>query len=805
MERYVCIHGHFYQPPRENPWLEYVELQDSAYPYHDWNDRITAECYGPNTAARLLDAHGRIVNIVNNFSRISFNVGPTLMAWMQRHNRGVHDAIVEADRRSRELFGGHGSALAQVYNHMIMPLANRRDKETQVRWGIHDFRQRFGREPEGIWLPETAVDIETLEVLAAHGIAFTILAPRQAKRYKQIAKGARWHDARGGIDPSRAYLCPLPSGKQIVLFFYDGPIAQDMAFGNLLDNGEHFARRLLGAFDDSRTHTQLVHVATDGESYGHHRRYGEMALAYCLHYIETAGIARITNYGKFLEDNTPEYFAEIWDNSSWSCAHGVERWQDNCGCNSGRAGWTQEWRKPLREALDQLRDSVRPLFEHKAAKYFPDPWQARDDYIAVVNDRSPETIAAFLQRNARRPLDTTEQVRALKLLELQRNCMLMYTSCGWFFDEISGIETVQVLQYAAAAVQYAEQLFERPFEQDLLARLEQAPSNVLPNGAEAYRLYAKPSSLDLTRVGAHWAIASLFTERPRSNLYCYSVMADGYQRADAGRFKLALGQIAVTSHLTQESRLLSFAVFHLGDHNVAGGVRDFQGAAAFDAMAHEILAAFERGNITAVMQLTLRHFGDNNYSVWHLFKDEQRRILEEVLQDSLGVVELSLQQIYESNSAVMNFLHDLRQPVPPPIYLAAEYTTNAALRRLLEAAEPDLQQLIVLTQHVRKWSFKLDADLLQFAAAACVAAAMARVAAAPTDSVRIEFCDNLLTVLEPLHLNFDLWKPQNILFFVAREHMHAMRERAADGDRDAARWMAAVTQLGGHLNVKVDA
>ncbi|HKP87794.1 MAG TPA: DUF3536 domain-containing protein, partial [Blastocatellia bacterium] len=399
MNRYVCIHGHFYQPPRENPWLEEVELQDSAYPYHDWNERITAECYAPNAASRILSADKKIVGIVNNYSKISFNFGPTLLSWMQRHTPDVHDAIIEADRESRRNFSGHGSAIAQVYNHMIMPLANARDKRTQVIWGITDFEHRFGRRPEGMWLAETAVDTETLEVLAEQEILFTILAPRQAGRVRRIGK--RWRDVSGSrVDPRMPYLCRLPSGKTINLFFYDGPISQDIAFGGLLASGETFASRLLGTFVADRQEPQLVHIATDGETYGHHHRFGEMALSYCLHHIESNDLAKLTVYGEYLEKFPPTHEVEIIENTSWSCAHGVARWGSNCGCNTGRAGWSQEWRAPLRQALDWLRDELATVYEKTVSEHLRDPWQARNDYLNIILDRGLENVAAFFSRYA---------------------------------------------------------------------------------------------------------------------------------------------------------------------------------------------------------------------------------------------------------------------------------------------------------------------------------------------------------------------------------------------------------------------
>ena len=322
--KYICIHGHFYQPPRENAWLEAVEVQDSAHPYHDWNRRITVECYSANVYSRILDDAGRIEKIVNNYEKISFNFGPTLLAWMEIHAPDVYQAVLEADKRSMARYSGHGSALAQAYNHMIMPLAHERDKHTQVLWAIRDFEYRFGRRPEGMWLPETAVDLETLEVLADQGILFTILSPDQAAQTRGL-EDTDWCDVSdGAIDPKVPYLQQLEGGGTMTLFFYDGPISRAVAFEGLLKNGEAFAERLVSGFADQET-PQLLHIATDGESYGHHFPHGDMALAYALHYIESQDLAQLTNYGEFLEKCPPTQEVQIKENTSWSCAHGVAR------------------------------------------------------------------------------------------------------------------------------------------------------------------------------------------------------------------------------------------------------------------------------------------------------------------------------------------------------------------------------------------------------------------------------------------------------------------------------------------------
>jgi alpha-amylase/alpha-mannosidase (GH57 family) len=490
MERYICIHGHFYQPPRENPWLERIEWQDSAYPYHDWNERITSECYLPNASSRLLDGEGYISRIVNNYARMSFNFGPTLLAWVESNAPDVYRAIIAADRQSQATYSGHGSALAQVYNHMILPLANHRDRYTQVSWGISDFEHRYGRRPEGMWLAETAVDLETLDVLAELGIKFTILAPHQAGRVRRLG-ASTWKNVGGGIDTTQAYLVNLPSGRRVSLFFYDKTIAGEVSFGDLLKNGDNFTDRLIGAFSDKSRHPQLVHIATDGETYGHHHRFGDMALAYALDHIEANHLARLTVYGEFLEKYPPAYEVEIVEKTSWSCGHGIDRWWSDCGDATGSGNhpdWNQKWRTPLRNAFDWLRDTLAPHYEVKARRFLKDPWASRDGYIDVVLDPSPDSIKRFFTKYASREINEDERVTVLKLLELQRHAMLMYTSDGWYFDELSRPEPVQVMQYAGRVVQLTRELFGIDLEEGLLKILEQAKSNI-PEQGDGRRIY----------------------------------------------------------------------------------------------------------------------------------------------------------------------------------------------------------------------------------------------------------------------------------------------------------------------------
>jgi alpha-amylase/alpha-mannosidase (GH57 family) len=509
--RYLCVHSHCYQPPREDPWVDEVDREISAWPYHDWNERITAECYTPNTAARILDGERRIFKIKNNYSQVSFDFGPTLLAWLEKKAPGTYEAIRRADRESSRRFSGHGSALAHAYNHLILPLANSRDKFTQIHWGIQDFRRRFGRRPEGMWLPETAVDLESLEIMAMQGVKFTLLAPRQAAAVRANS-GGQWEDVGGGrVDPTQAYLLRLPSGRSINLFFYDGPVSQAVSFEGLLDNGEKFIGRLLSAYSGERRRPELVHIVTDGEVYGHHHAHGEMALAYTLDEVESRGLARITNYGEFLDRHPPSHHVRIIENTAWSCAHGVDRWRRHCGCNAGRGDWNQAWRAGLREAFDWLRDTVATLYERKAGELLKDPWAARNDYIEVVLDRSLESRARFKERQLLRAPGPSQETALWRLLELQRQAMLMYTSCGWFFDELSGIETVQVIRHATRVVELAKVLFGgEDLESQFLGRLALAKSNLTEqrDAAAIYEKQAKkpcPTDLDVPMAKGDYA------------------------------------------------------------------------------------------------------------------------------------------------------------------------------------------------------------------------------------------------------------------------------------------------------------
>ena len=763
--KYVCIHGHFYQPPRENPYLEAIELQDSAYPYHDWNERVTAECYAPNAASRILDPQNRIIKLLNNYSYISFNFGPTLLSWLKDQAPRVYGGILEADRQSQERYSGHGSAIAQGYNHMILPLANRRDKITQVKWGIRDFEARFGRRPEGMWLPETAVDTETLEVLAENGIQFTILAPRQAKRVRS-KNSTRFHDVSGArIDPARAYVAKLPSKKRINLFFYDGPISQAVAFEGLLSDGKRFADRLISGFSDARQGPQLVHIATDGESYGHHHHFGEMALSYALEEIERGGVAKLTNYGEFLEKYSAEDMVEIVNNSSWSCVHGVERWRSDCGCNSGGHAWNQQWRAPLRAALDWLRDCLAPIFESRLGLFVRDPWASRDDYIRVILDRSPESRAAFLADHAIRPLDPAEEITVLKLLEMQRHAMLMYTSCGWFFDELSGIETVQVIHYAGRALRLAEDVSGQSIEPEFLQHLANAKSN-LPehgDGAQIYQKWVKPACVDIPRVAGHYAISSLFENYPdKTNIYCYEVQRLKYSVEAEGKMRLATGAAEFRSAVTEETATLAFSVLHLGDHNVTAGIQPLQNSS--DEDQKKLVDAFTQADTAEVIRLLDQIYGKEIFSLRQLFRDEQRKITNLILNDSLDSAAAVYRTVFDNQAPLIRFLNGLEIPVPNALKSAAEIAINSQLQQYLERPDIDSDGIKSLLREANVSKINIDGTTLEFKLRKRIENEARDFALNSADPAVLQRLLKLLELVPSFPFPVVLWEAQNLAY-----------------------------------------
>ena len=817
-KRFVCIHGHFYQPPRENPWLETVEIQDSAAPYHDWNERVCAECYAPNGAARIVNAKNQITSIVNNYARINFNFGPTLLSWLKENASRTYRMILEGERLTRASYRGHSSAMAQIYNHIIMPLANRRDRVTQIRWGIADYESHYGRLPEGMWLPETAVDTATLELLAQNGIKFTVLAPHQCQHIRLLKKGNPKGEAKGeswsetpnaSVDTTRPYLLRFDSGASIAIFFYNGPISRAIAFEGLLNSGESLAARLKSAFNDG-SQPQISHVATDGESYGHHHKYGEMALAYALRLLEKDRNVRLTNYSCFLEQFPPEYECEIVENTSWSCVHGIERWRSNCGCNGGKPGFNQAWRAPLRQALDELRDAIEPITVQVGQTYFRDVWEARDAYIQIILDRGEDSLARFFSAHQHHTLSPDERIRALQLMEMQRHALLMYTSCGWFFDDISGIETVQVIAYAARVLQLARRLSGEEtsaLEPAFLARLAEAKSNLASegDGAKIYRKCFASKHLHLEQVAAHYAISSVFSSfGEETDLFSFHIRRLSYEIFSSGKGRLALGRVHVASTITGYHELFSFAVLHFGDQNITAAVKAYDESepADFEDFAARAASHVQSADFPEVIRLLDRYYGHAGYSLTSLFSDEQRRIVKLILNSTLWDLENSLTTIYQDHASLLHYLSQAGLPKPPALTLAAGFAINAGLRRVLETDPVDQARMRSYLALAKADQIPFDTTGLSYIADQRMKRTMVEL---QMSSGSLEMLDHALLLartLAELPFDLNLWQAQNIWYEILRTSSDALTALSAD---ERPRWDKDFDELGACLTIDTEA
>ncbi len=765
-KRFICIHGHFYQPPRENPWLETVEVQDSAFPYHDWNECVNAECYAPNSRSRMLDNEGYIINIVNNYEFIDFNFGPTLLSWMSEYAPEALRWITEGDRLSCERHGGHGNAIAQVYNHLIMPLASSRDKETQVKWGIADFRYRFGRQPEGMWLAETAVDTATLEALAAEGIRFTILASRQAKQCRPLGK-KMWSALDGNIDIRVPYLCRLPSGREITIFFYHAAIAHSVAFEGLLNDGDNFYNRLLSAFDWKEDNIQMVHVATDGESYGHHHRFGDMALAYALNQIHKDPRVEIINYASFLEQYPSQWEVIIHEGSSWSCIHGVERWRADCGCNAGgHPRWHQKWRAPLRQALDNLKEKVDRLFESKGAEYFSGLWAARNAYINIILDRSPESINRFFEEHGKGPMGQESRVSALKLLEMQRHVLLMFTSCGWFFDEISGLETTQILKYACRAIQLAR-AFGEDFEGEFVASLEKSPSNAqeYSNGRGVWEKKVKPAMVDLERVLAHYAVSFIYHGRiDRDKIYYFDITCHDVQVDSRGSSDLAVGRLSASSRLTLEEKDMTYAVLHFGGLDFHCALRPSGSPEEYEELKRQFFKNFKDDSPGDVYAVMLKEFPERAYRLKDIFVEEQRRLIEGALKPRLEEYNETFERLARQDEGTIRSLAALSYPIPRQMLVAISNGLDWHLVRAAQAlpSAGTFQEINFLWEYGRRWNYQPYREKLNRILTLKLEEVLEKLRQHTDPKLVLASAHEVLEVAGMFGISLDLWRSQNI-------------------------------------------
>ena len=815
---YLTVHGHFYQPPRENPWLETIEIQDSANPFHDWNERVSAECYTPNSVSKIVTQENRILDIVNNYAYISFNFGPTLLSWMEKYTPRSYQRIIQADIDSIAMNNGHGNAIAQVYNHIIMPLANEHDKQTQIIWGIKDFQYRFGRKPEGMWLAETACDRETLEALMDCGIKFTILSPHQAKCVRKLDSNDEWHDVSwGNIDPARAYryFHSKDKNKYLDLFFYDGSISKSVAFDELLTDGNKFVSRLKDGISDQRDYDQLVNIATDGESYGHHTKFGDMALSYILKVRTKSEGFIVTNYGNYLELVPPVYEADIKDVSSWSCAHGVGRWCDDCGCSTGgQYGWNQKWRKPLREGLDYVRDELVKIFEANASKYFKNIWEARNDYISVILDRDKTSINKFLETHQKYKLEQQDIVNALKLMEMQRQALLMYTSCGWFFAEISGIETTQIMKYAARAMQLASSFTDKDIETGFKAILSRAKSNVtgFGSGEDVYDKFVKPSVVSMKQIAALWAISSSQTKyEDNSSLYCYNIKKHYYKHSSKGSTSFTAGRIEVESQITLEKSDFFFASLQFPEGDFHCAIKKFDESDNISELSKKLVDTYLNKPTTEIIRMLDSIFGYEYYTLRDLLIEDRSNILLTSLKGKMRKFSDIYRDVYNDGKSSILQLISLGINVPQEYKLAAQYTLSHDFNDVFEKSvnisdENTIQQALEIINEANDFQVKINKKPTEDIFSEEIQKAIYDFAK-NFEIHRLEKTIKLFENAGKLQLKVDISEAQNLYFNKIYTNFTALLDAALDSNENMEEirdFLFSILVLGEYLNINTD-
>ena len=807
---FLTVHGHFYQPPRENPWLEAIEQQDSALPFHDWNERINNECYNPNSVSKIVDSNNQILNVVNNYEYMSYNFGPTLLSWMEEFAPMAYERIIKADINSRKLHHGHGNAIAQVYNHMIMPLANERDKQTQVKWGIKDFEYRFGREPEGIWLAETAVDDDTLRVLVENGIKFTILSPYQAQRIRKEGEET-WQDVSwGNIDPARSYRYYIKSapGKFIDLFFYDGAISKSVAFDELLKDGNKFVNRLKDGVSTIRNYPQLINIATDGESYGHHTKFGDMAMSYAMKLkVRDAGFI-ITNYGEYLENYRSNWEVDIKPVSSWSCFHGVGRWCEDCGCSTGgHPGWNQKWRRPLRDALDYLRDETISIFKKCGKKYFLNPEETRNSYISVILDRSENNVRKFQEEYFVPDLDTEQKVRAMELLEIQRQAMLMYTSCGWFFSEISGIETVQIMKYAARVMQLAKNFSKKDLEPKFLEILSEANSNLpeFGTGKDVYERFVKPSIVTPKQIVSLWAISSLYSDvEDEESVYCYKIKKHSYKRVVKGNSQLVIGHIEVKSMITLEKSNMVFALLQFSGGDFHCAIKEYSDN--FMETRKELIRTYLVSPLTEIIRTIDNSFGKEYFTLKDIFIEERRKILQTMLKGKLKNFANTYETMYNEGKGSIYQMQTLGLEIPREFKISAQYVLTKQFNDLFVESKgflnnDILQQASDINFEAKRIGIEIDKSETAKIFSRKIAQNVNRLAYA-LDIQQVDATLELLDCIGKLEISVDIAEAQNYFFSKIVSNIEELiLNMTCSADREL---VTMLFEIGENLNINMD-
>ena len=847
MNRYLCIHGHFYQPQRANPWLETIEMQVEAFPWHDWNEKINAECYMVNGGAHLLDSQNKLIKIINNYSKISFNFGPTLLSWIKMHDRKTFTSIINADITGRSVFSGHGNAIAQIYNHVIMPLASRQDKIIEVAWAVSDFEANFGRKPEGIWLSETAVDTDTLEILADFGIKFTILSPNQAKQIRKISKSpesASWFDVSdGSINTRMPYICKLPNDSSISIFFYDDSLSNKVSFGDLLKDGETFAKNITGLPENKQELPEIISIASDGETYGHHHHFGEMALSYCLNYIESKKLAKITVFGEYLEKYPPLYEVRIIENSSWSCDHGICRWKQDCGCSTGseqHPDWKQKWRTPLRESIDWLARMNSSIYIDEAQKYLKpgigNSDKAVSSFISIMDNRTSKSAEKFFSIFLKNPLEKTEGIIFLKLLEAYRQCLFMQSSDGWFFDDISRVEAIQILQHACRAMEILKDVTGRDLEPQFLKILKKAKSN-LPeygDGESVYWLYVKKASSDFIKISACLALEILVSDKKEIpgvyNIYNFEASEITYDRIQMHEYTFITGSAAVISKLTLELKNVIFAAYRYKNKNILNSTNMAAfGKTVADDDINEILSIGEQlrkllesadkqnnaddfldcdsasGGLSAIKDYLAKRFSGKLFTISDFLKDEQVDTVEKMIA------------VYNSSiyPQMANILNEYKEALN-------DFKENKVLNYFMDGIFPNVYEFFVeykLYNIIKKPGlskkdiFEMDwisekIDILNLINTGSLGIILEKklnetIESFSMETENMELLKNLadfFNIIAKLNIPINMWRSQNMIFEI-KENIYPLKVIEARTSNKSKAWLSYFEKVLDHLNV----
>jgi alpha-amylase/alpha-mannosidase (GH57 family) len=821
---YLVVHGHFYQPPRENPWLEAIEREPSAAPFPNWNARIAHECYRQNAAARIFEDRGRVVEILNNYIHFSFNFGPTLLSWLEVQMPDVYRRILEADRFSVGERSGHGNALAQGYGHAILPLCNDRDRLTQIRWGKRDFSFRFGRGPEAMWLPEAAIDAATVEDLIAEGMRFVVLSPKQARRVRPLQApdepmpaqdpyesstdeappeapppASPWRDVGPDrVDPRMPYRCfsRRDPERYIDVFFYDGPVAHGISFERVLDSSKQLVDKLWGAVDAGRDGPQLVHAAVDGETFGHHMRHAERALSYAFRVEAPRRGFTLTNYGEYLERHPPTHEVELefgpdGEGSSWSCAHGVGRWYRDCSCHaSAPEGWNQAWRGPLRQAVNLVRDEAARLYEELGGDLLQDVWAARDAYVELLLDTGVQARERFLDTHGRsRARGMSGQLTALKLLEMQRHSLLAQTSCGWFFNDISGLEAVQVLKYAARTVQLIEELSGRDVEGPLLEVLGEARSNLEEQGtgADVWRRHVLPATVGINRLVAQYAITDRFRRYPNNHqFYGYQVNRVEGRRLSGGSVSVSVGRLQVEFLSTGETRDVSYALIHFGGHDFHCAVRPFAGVQEFRRLIDQLESIIGHATVTELLRVVDAHFGEDYYTLRHLLAEEREEVLDSLFGHITERFAEMYTRLYRENRRAVNALIETGFKPPEEFRMAAEYVLsrqlNEEIRAQLKSRDRNrYQTALSVVREARARDYNLDKRSSAAVFNEMLNESIEGLVAEPTPDASRQALE-VVELADLLQIELELQPAQDMLFRLLEDRSEGAPWRACAGE-----------------------